>query len=120
MQPSGGRTWWAHFEFTRINITPTILPKKIEDWREVGARRETTGATATIAQDAARAPSRTAGMQPPFTVPCAGRRADWCAPRAASAARSPARPRRESAARLRRTRAEHVHRLRRDAPRAGG
>jgi hypothetical protein len=29
----GGRTWWAHFEFTRINITPTILPKKIEERR---------------------------------------------------------------------------------------
>jgi hypothetical protein len=27
----GGRIWWAHFEFTRINITPTILPKKIEE-----------------------------------------------------------------------------------------
>ena len=27
---------WAHFEFTRINIAPTILPKKIEDLREVG------------------------------------------------------------------------------------
>jgi len=24
---AGGRSWWAHFEFTRINITPTI-----EDW----------------------------------------------------------------------------------------
>src|SRR5260221_13601679 len=23
-----GRPWWAHFEFTRINITPTVLPKK--------------------------------------------------------------------------------------------
>jgi hypothetical protein len=32
---SGGRTWWAHFEFTPINITPTILPKKIEDCRDV-------------------------------------------------------------------------------------
>jgi hypothetical protein len=31
---SGGRTWWAHFEFTRINITPTILRKKIEDQSE--------------------------------------------------------------------------------------
>jgi hypothetical protein len=31
---SGGRTWWAHFEFTRINITPTIRCKKIEDVRE--------------------------------------------------------------------------------------
>jgi hypothetical protein len=34
---SGGRTWWAHFEFTRINITPIILPKKIEDLREARA-----------------------------------------------------------------------------------
>jgi len=31
---SGGRTRW---EFTRINITPTILRKKIEDLRELGA-----------------------------------------------------------------------------------
>jgi hypothetical protein len=34
---SSGRTWWAHFEFTRINITPTILPKKIEELRQLGA-----------------------------------------------------------------------------------
>jgi hypothetical protein len=34
---SGGRAWWAHFEFTRINIAPTILRKKIEDLREAGA-----------------------------------------------------------------------------------
>ena len=33
---SGGRTWWAHFEFTRINIAPIILHKKIEDLREAG------------------------------------------------------------------------------------
>ena len=32
---SGGRTWWAHFEFTRINITPTILRKKIEDFLNI-------------------------------------------------------------------------------------
>jgi hypothetical protein len=32
----GGRTRWAHFEFTRINIEPTILLKKIEDLREIG------------------------------------------------------------------------------------
>jgi hypothetical protein len=31
--PDGGRTWWAHFEFTRINIAPTILRKKIEELR---------------------------------------------------------------------------------------
>jgi hypothetical protein len=37
IQPSGGRTWWAHFEFTRINTTPTILCKKIEDLRQLGA-----------------------------------------------------------------------------------
>jgi hypothetical protein len=33
----GGRIWWAHFEFTRINIEPTILRKKIEDMQETGA-----------------------------------------------------------------------------------
>jgi hypothetical protein len=31
---SGGRAWWAHFDFTRINIAPIILRKKIEDVRE--------------------------------------------------------------------------------------
>ena len=30
---SGGRTWWAHFKLTRINIELTILTKKIEDVR---------------------------------------------------------------------------------------
>ena len=34
---SGGRTWWAHFKFTRINIELTILHKKIEDLREARA-----------------------------------------------------------------------------------
>jgi hypothetical protein len=34
---SGGRRWWAHFEFTRINIEPIILRKKIEDAPEAGA-----------------------------------------------------------------------------------
>jgi hypothetical protein len=33
--PTGGRTWWAHLEFTRINITLTILLKKIEDLMNV-------------------------------------------------------------------------------------
>jgi hypothetical protein len=32
--PGGGRSWSAHFEFTRINIEPIILCKKIEDVRE--------------------------------------------------------------------------------------
>ena len=31
---SGGHTWWAHFAFTHMNTTPTILPKKIEDLSE--------------------------------------------------------------------------------------
>jgi len=34
---NGGRAWWAHFEFTRINIRPTVLRKKIEERRIVGA-----------------------------------------------------------------------------------
>jgi hypothetical protein len=29
----GGRDWWAHFEFTRINIELIILRKKIEERR---------------------------------------------------------------------------------------
>ena len=33
---SGGRTWWAHFEFTRINIEPIILKNKIEEQLIVG------------------------------------------------------------------------------------
>ena|SRR5258708_3777859 len=33
----GGRTWWAHFEFTRINTTPTILCKEIEEQITLGA-----------------------------------------------------------------------------------
>jgi hypothetical protein len=40
---NGGRTWWAHFEFTRINIEPTILRKKIEDLREAGAATSIAG-----------------------------------------------------------------------------
>ena len=32
-----GRTWWAHFEFTRINIEPTILRKKFEELRTLRA-----------------------------------------------------------------------------------
>jgi hypothetical protein len=35
---NGGRSWWAHFDFTRINIDePIILGKKIEGVRGVGA-----------------------------------------------------------------------------------
>jgi hypothetical protein len=33
--PSGGRTWWAHLEFTPINIKLTILSKKIEELMNV-------------------------------------------------------------------------------------
>jgi hypothetical protein len=41
---SGGRTWWAHFEFTRINIERIILPKKIEELSEAGATSLNTAA----------------------------------------------------------------------------
>ncbi len=34
---SDGRTWWAHVEFTGINIELTILYNKIEDLRQLGA-----------------------------------------------------------------------------------
>jgi hypothetical protein len=37
IRPTGRRSWWAHFELTRINITPTILHKKIEGLRQLGA-----------------------------------------------------------------------------------
>ena len=39
MRLSGGRTWWAHVEFTRINIEPTILRKTIEELCVLGAFR---------------------------------------------------------------------------------
>ena len=32
---NGGRTWWAHFEFTPINIEPIILKNKIEELMNV-------------------------------------------------------------------------------------
>jgi len=51
--PSGGRTWWAHLEFTPINITPTILRKKIEEMLKVlnrGAFRATTDGSAKSAR----------------------------------------------------------------------
>ena len=31
----GGRSWWAHVHFTRINIKLTILHKKIEELMNV-------------------------------------------------------------------------------------
>ena len=34
---NSGCRWWAHFEFTRINIEPIILRKKIEERRILGA-----------------------------------------------------------------------------------
>ena len=39
----GGRTWWAHFELTRIKTTPIILPKRVEDLREAGSSRSVQG-----------------------------------------------------------------------------
>ena len=33
----GGRTWWAHFKFTLINIALTIHKNQFEEFREAGA-----------------------------------------------------------------------------------
>ncbi len=41
--PVVGRTWWAHFELTRINTTPTILRQKVEDLRETRASTSIAG-----------------------------------------------------------------------------
>jgi len=30
IRPGGGRFWWAHLAFTRINIQPIIQKKEIE------------------------------------------------------------------------------------------
>ena len=32
---AGGRTWWAHLEFARVNIQLTILPQKVEELMNV-------------------------------------------------------------------------------------
>src|ERR1700730_13750960 len=45
---SGGRSWWAHFEFTRINIEPIILRKKIEGLRRVRAFHVVRGEAFTL------------------------------------------------------------------------
>ena len=47
--PSGGRTWWAHFEFTRINIEPIILRKEIEE--ALQGARELANAKAFMGSD---------------------------------------------------------------------
>jgi hypothetical protein len=31
----GGRRWWAHFDFTRLNIGPIIVGNQIEDQLEI-------------------------------------------------------------------------------------
>src|SRR4051812_44040961 len=58
--PSGGRTWWAHFKFTCINIELTILHKEIGDCREATAcccsLAATKGKSSVVA-----APRRSAG-----------------------------------------------------------
>src|SRR5258708_200475 len=37
IRSSGGRSWWAHFAITRINMAPTFLYKKIEEQLTLGA-----------------------------------------------------------------------------------
>ena len=47
---SRGRTWWAHFEFTRTNIEPIILKNKIEELRVVSASHITPPSADPVAQ----------------------------------------------------------------------
>jgi hypothetical protein len=35
IHPSGGRSWWAHVTFTRLNIGPIIVRNQIEDRIEI-------------------------------------------------------------------------------------
>ena len=35
IRSSGGRRWWAHLAFTRINIEPTFQKEEIEDLMNV-------------------------------------------------------------------------------------
>src|SRR5712692_9220191 len=65
--PGGGRTWWAHFEFTRINITPTILRKKIQEPRIVGALRVSPRSVMVLY--AGRSPSDTVPPRTAAAVP---------------------------------------------------
>ena len=46
-----GGEGWAHFEFTRIDIEPIILRKKIEDVREVGAFKSMSSNASSIVAD---------------------------------------------------------------------
>jgi hypothetical protein len=34
LSPGGGRGWWAHLVFTRINIALTITKNQVEDLHE--------------------------------------------------------------------------------------
>ena len=45
----GGRRWWAHLEFTRINIKPTILPEKSRIGERWARRRRSQVEHPTIA-----------------------------------------------------------------------
>jgi hypothetical protein len=33
--PGGGRAWWAHLDFTRVNIHPIIVRNQIEELMNV-------------------------------------------------------------------------------------
>lgn len=46
---AGGRTWWAHFNFTRMNIGPIFLGNQIEDRMEIPELAKSSGAFRTDA-----------------------------------------------------------------------
>jgi hypothetical protein len=43
-QSHGGRTWWAHLDFSRMNIAPIILKNQIEERMEILQLAQSSGA----------------------------------------------------------------------------
>ena len=39
IRSSGGRAWWAHLDFTRMNIALTILQNQIEEFSQLDVGR---------------------------------------------------------------------------------
>ena len=77
---NGGRAWWAHFEFTRINIELTILPKKIEEQLILSSRRSPNRcAITTLLVQAPLSSQRFAETQDPKLVAALGARPHFVA-----------------------------------------
>ena len=66
-RPSGGRTWWAHFEFTRINIELIILRKEIEE-RVISAHFAVVRRTKSREGAGRRIPMHPESVRPAFST----------------------------------------------------